>query len=95
MLANSNLDAANLNRTLQVLQGTASEMDLLALAEGLLTTALQDAALQSSSASMVDHNSSTPVAPPPLAGPPPRPLQYLSHPMAAHNLPVPMSCACA
>ncbi len=50
MLANSNLDAARLNRTLQVLQGSASEMDLLTLAEGcLLTTALQDAALQSSS----------------------------------------------
>jgi len=36
MLANSNMDAAKLNRCLQVAQGAASETDLLALAEGCL-----------------------------------------------------------
>lgn len=36
MLANSNMDAAKLNRCLQVSQSAASETDLLALAEGCL-----------------------------------------------------------
>lgn len=36
LLANSNMDAAKLNRCLQVSQGAASEMDLLALTEGCL-----------------------------------------------------------
>lgn len=36
LLANDNLDAAKLNRTLQVTQEAASEADLLALAEGCL-----------------------------------------------------------
>lgn len=36
LLANENLDAAKLNRTLQVTQDAASEADLLALAEGCL-----------------------------------------------------------
>ncbi len=36
MLANSNLDAAKLNRCLQVSQSAASEADLYSLAEGCL-----------------------------------------------------------